>query len=162
MMTLDEDNPCPHCGNIETLTDRTEDEIKPIIPEELQYDFEKEEADDLNVYTPPTPQEIYGIETSLPKPQEALTGPPKSQEALIGPPKSQEALIGPPKPQEAMKGPPKEAIIAPPELRETVTSLPEPQETETGLPLPPKVAIKHMSQDIPLEQIIPTIEDVSL
>ncbi|MFX1513531.1 MAG: hypothetical protein ACFFCQ_13180 [Promethearchaeota archaeon] len=41
IMKLDEDNPCPHCGNKLTLTDRNDGEIKPIIPEEFQADFTK-------------------------------------------------------------------------------------------------------------------------
>jgi hypothetical protein len=37
--------PCPHCGGAETLTDRKVTEIKPIIPEDIQYDFKKGEND---------------------------------------------------------------------------------------------------------------------
>lgn len=133
MMKLDEDNPCPHCGNIETLTDRTEDEFKPIIPQELQYNFGKKETDSLNVYIPPTPQEMYGTHISPSEPQKTVASPLDSQETGLSLSESQK-VVGPP----------------------------EPQETETGLPLPPKVAKKRMSQDIPLDSIIPTIDGVSL
>ncbi len=36
---LEKGHPCPHCGNENTLTDRDEEEIKPIIPEEFQFDY---------------------------------------------------------------------------------------------------------------------------
>jgi hypothetical protein len=58
-MKLDEDNPCPHCGTNETLSDRTENDFKTVIPADLQYDWKKDFEDDTNVYRPPTPQEIY-------------------------------------------------------------------------------------------------------
>ncbi len=113
-MNLDEDNPCPHCGNIQTLTDRTEDDFKPIIPKDLQFNFREEMGANSNIFTPPTPQEIYGNESGLPKP---------------------------------------------PGMN---TDLPKPPRTGTGLPMPPQPAMKRISQDIPLDNIIPTIEDVSL
>ena len=103
-MNLDEDNPCPHCGNIQTLTDRTEDDFKPIIPKDLQYDFRGEMGANSNIFIPPTPQEIHGNESGLPKPPGM----------------------------------------------------------DTDLPRPPQPAMKRISQDIPLDNIIPTIEDVSL
>ena len=59
-MNLDEDNPCPHCGNIQTLTDRNDSEFKPVIPKDLQFDFHKEVEDQSNIFIAPTPQEVYG------------------------------------------------------------------------------------------------------
>ncbi len=56
---IDKDNPCPHCGNTESLTERTETDIKPVIPEDLQYDFKKGEDDLNNKFIPRTLQEIY-------------------------------------------------------------------------------------------------------
>lgn len=58
-MKLDEDNPCPHCGSIETLSERTEKDFKAVIPADLQYDWQKDITDDSNVYRVPTPQEMY-------------------------------------------------------------------------------------------------------
>lgn len=60
VMKLDEDNPCPHCGNIETLTERNDNEFKPVIPEDLQFDFRKGVGDKSNVFIAPTFQELYG------------------------------------------------------------------------------------------------------
>ncbi len=100
VMKLDEDNPCPHCGNMETLTDRLEEDFRPVIPKDMQFDFHKEIGDDTNIYIAPTPQETYGTEGELPKP---------------------------------------------PEMQET-----------------PDLAPKRVSQDIPLEDIFPIIENVSL
>ena len=36
--------PCPHCGAEEALTDREADEIKPIIPLDLQESFKEPPA----------------------------------------------------------------------------------------------------------------------
>lgn len=44
--------PCPHCGGLETLTDRKAGDIKPIIPADIQYDFRKGENTSTNTYTP--------------------------------------------------------------------------------------------------------------
>ncbi|MHA2246953.1 MAG: hypothetical protein ACXADY_18555 [Candidatus Hodarchaeales archaeon] len=57
-MKLDEDNPCPHCGNVETLTDRNEDDFQAIIPQNLQFDFKKEISDERNVFSANNQQEI--------------------------------------------------------------------------------------------------------
>ena len=43
--------PCPHCGSDLSLTDRTERDIQPIIPKELQGSFEE----------PPAPSYVEGI-----------------------------------------------------------------------------------------------------
>ncbi|MHA1994616.1 MAG: hypothetical protein ACW97Z_08760 [Candidatus Hodarchaeales archaeon] len=43
--------PCPHCGSDLSLTDRTNTDIQPIIPKELQGDFEE----------PPAPSYVEGI-----------------------------------------------------------------------------------------------------
>ncbi|MFX1283770.1 MAG: hypothetical protein ACFFB5_08945 [Promethearchaeota archaeon] len=99
-MKLDEDNPCPHCGNTETLTDRSDKDFRPVIPRDLQFDFQKEIGDEENVFVAPTPQETYGTERRLPKP---------------------------------------------PVMQET-----------------PDLAPKRVSQDIPLEEIFPTIENATL
>jgi hypothetical protein len=92
---IDKDNPCPHCGNTESLTERTDDDFKPVIPEDLQYDFSKGGGNQNNRFIPMTPQEIY-----------------------------------------------------------RTTNL-------TNVDIP-RTAPKRVSQDIPLESIIPTIENVSL
>jgi hypothetical protein len=73
-MKLDEDNPCPHCGNIETITDRTDNDIKPVIPKDLQFDFKKGAGAKDNIFVVPTPQEIYGEGTTG-----DLLKPPQSQ-----------------------------------------------------------------------------------
>ncbi|MFX0086293.1 MAG: hypothetical protein ACFFAU_11475 [Candidatus Hodarchaeota archaeon] len=57
---IDKDNPCPHCGNTESLTERKEVDFKPVIPEDLQYDFKKGEEDLNNKFIPRTPKELYG------------------------------------------------------------------------------------------------------
>ncbi|UCG03303.1 MAG: hypothetical protein JSW11_04785 [Candidatus Heimdallarchaeota archaeon] len=91
-MNLDEDNPCPHCGNIETLTDRTDDDFKPVIPEDLQFDFKKEAGDESNIFIAPTPQEIYGNnDTST---NENLPEPPQPVQSKTQP----EDLPEPPQP----------------------------------------------------------------
>jgi hypothetical protein len=43
--------PCPHCGSDLSLTDRTNSDIQPIIPRELQGSFEE----------PPAPSYVEGI-----------------------------------------------------------------------------------------------------
>ncbi|MFW9780138.1 MAG: hypothetical protein ACFFE8_14920 [Candidatus Heimdallarchaeota archaeon] len=43
--------PCPHCGGTKTLTERKASEIKPVIPEDFQYDFEKGKSETANVYS---------------------------------------------------------------------------------------------------------------
>ncbi|MFX0123556.1 MAG: hypothetical protein ACFFAE_07925 [Candidatus Hodarchaeota archaeon] len=113
-MNLDEDNPCPHCGNIETITDRTDDDFKPVIPKDLQYDFQKEVGDQSNIFIAPTAQEIYGGSDAS-----------------------------------------------------TNDSLPETGQTNTqleGLSKPPQAGSSptRVSQDIPLESLFPTLDDVSL
>ncbi|MFW9996328.1 MAG: hypothetical protein ACFFD4_30075 [Candidatus Odinarchaeota archaeon] len=52
-MNYIKDFPCPHCGSTESLTDR-EAPPKPIIPEELQYDFSKGIDYDAKDELPPT------------------------------------------------------------------------------------------------------------
>ncbi len=54
--------PCPHCGSDLSLTDRTERDIQPIIPKELQGNFEE----------PPAPSFVDGI------PDRESMGPPPS------------------------------------------------------------------------------------
>jgi len=54
--------PCPHCGSDLSLTDRTNSDIQPIIPKELQGDFEE----------PPAPSYVEGI------PDRHSMGPPPS------------------------------------------------------------------------------------
>ncbi|MFX0015276.1 MAG: hypothetical protein ACFFB2_09250 [Promethearchaeota archaeon] len=98
-MKLDEDNPCPHCGNIQTLTDRTDDEFQPVIPQDLQFDFHKDIGDQTNIFRVPTHQEIYDKTSS------------------------------------------KEGLPIPP---------------------PPTSSPTRVSQDIPLESIFPTLDNVSL
>ncbi|MHA2202726.1 MAG: hypothetical protein ACW991_03475 [Candidatus Hodarchaeales archaeon] len=105
---MDEDNPCPHCGNIETLTDRNDGEFKPVIPKDLQYDFHKEVGDQSNIFVAPTPQEIYG------------EGDSSTDDSLPGPPQSIQANT-----------------------------------QSEGSPT-------RISQDIPLEPLIPTLDNVSL
>lgn len=107
-MNLDEDNPCPHCGNIETLTDRANDEFKPVIPKDLQFDFQKAVGDQSNIFLAPTPQEIYG------------EGSPSKDNGLLKPPQ--------------------------PIQRDG-----QPESSPT-----------RISQDIPLESLFPTLENVSL
>ena len=111
-MKLDEDNPCPHCGNFETLTDRTADDFKPVIPQDLQFDFKRGAGDKENIFVAPTPQEIYG---------EDSTKPPQSAQS---------------------------------------SSVP------TGFPEPPPVQTEssptRISQDIPLDSLFPTLDNVSL
>ncbi|MHA2225494.1 MAG: hypothetical protein ACXAC8_09840 [Candidatus Hodarchaeales archaeon] len=58
-MKLDSENPCPHCGNKETLTERKESDFKAVIPKDLQFDFTREAEDRSNVYYDPTPQKRY-------------------------------------------------------------------------------------------------------
>ncbi len=55
--------PCPHCGSDLSLTDRTERDIQPIIPKELQGNFEE----------PPAPSYVDGI------PDRDSMGPPPSK-----------------------------------------------------------------------------------
>ncbi len=59
MGEIDKDNPCPHCGITQSLTERTEEDFKPVIPEELQYRFDREGKDPGNKFIPKTAQEIY-------------------------------------------------------------------------------------------------------
>jgi len=122
-MKLDEDNPCPHCGNIETLTDRTDNDFKPVIPKNLQFDFKKGARAKDNIFIAPTPQEIYGegnfsTNSDLPK-------PPQSEQSNSIP-------EGFPKP------PPGQANG-------------QPESSPTRL-----------SQDVPLDSIFPTLDNVSL
>ncbi|MFX0150096.1 MAG: hypothetical protein ACFFAJ_04905 [Candidatus Hodarchaeota archaeon] len=58
-MTKEDDFECPHCGSKTSLTERTEKDFKPIIPEDLQYDWRKDISSVDNVYIPPTPKELY-------------------------------------------------------------------------------------------------------
>ncbi|OLS26784.1 MAG: hypothetical protein HeimC3_06760 [Candidatus Heimdallarchaeota archaeon LC_3] len=48
---LEKDHPCPHCGSENTLIDREEKEIKPVIPEEFQFDYTSQPVD----YNKPPP-----------------------------------------------------------------------------------------------------------
>ncbi len=59
MGEIDEDNPCTHCGNIASLTERTEKDFKPIIPKDLQYDFRGGVGTSENKFIPKTAQERY-------------------------------------------------------------------------------------------------------
>ncbi|MFW9905557.1 MAG: hypothetical protein ACFFFH_14540 [Candidatus Thorarchaeota archaeon] len=118
-MKLDEDNPCPHCGNIETLTERNNNDFKPVIPKDLQFDFKKGAGAKDNIFIVPSPQEIYGegnISTNSDQPE-----PPQSSSILEGPP-------------------------APP--------IEDNNQSENS---PTRI-----SQDIPLDPIFPTLENVSL
>ena len=137
-MNLDEDNPCPHCGNIETLTDRTDKDFKPVIPQDLQFDFQKGVKAKSNVFISPTPQEIYGDSDS--STNEELPGPPQP----VQPNQSME-LEGPPRPLESISYP--EGLPIPPQP--VHSSKPE------SSPTP-------ISQDVPLESLFPTLDDVSL
>jgi len=58
-MTKEDEFICPHCGSQATLTERTEDDFKAIIPKDLQYDWQKGVKESSNVYIPPSPQELY-------------------------------------------------------------------------------------------------------
>ncbi|MFX0212202.1 MAG: hypothetical protein ACFFDT_39880, partial [Candidatus Hodarchaeota archaeon] len=117
-MKLDEDNPCPHCGNMETLTDRTDEEFKPVIPKDLQFDFKKGAGAKDNIFIVPTPQELYG-EGKI-----SINGDlPKSLQSSLP-----------------------EGQLAPP-----VQANSQPENSPT-----------RISQDIPLDTIIPTLENVSL
>ena len=59
MGEIDEENPCTHCGNVASLTERTEKDFKPIIPKDLQYDFKGGVGDRENKFIPKTAQERY-------------------------------------------------------------------------------------------------------
>ena len=59
MGDIDKGNPCPHCGNTQSLTERTEEDFKPVIPEDLQYRFDRQVKDPENKFIPKTAQEIY-------------------------------------------------------------------------------------------------------
>jgi hypothetical protein len=126
-MNLDEDNPCPHCGNIETLTDRTDDDFKPVIPEDLQFDFEKGAGAKNNVFVAPTLQEIYGRSDSP----------------------TDNGLPTPPQPVQSKF--PKVSQLPPNTYPEGLPTPPQPENSPT-----------RISQDIPLEPIFPTLENVSL
>jgi hypothetical protein len=71
--------PCPHCGCQDSYTDRSANEIKTIIPKELQKEFKE----------PPPP-----IQNSNKKSSENLK-PPSSSEKVIfkSPPSSEEKVI---------------------------------------------------------------------
>ena len=60
MGELDKGNPCPHCGNTQSLTERTEEDFKPVIPKELQYNFDSKIKDLNNTYVPKTAQKVNG------------------------------------------------------------------------------------------------------
>ena len=54
--------PCPHCGSDQSMTDRTEEDIKPIVPLELQGEFAE----------PPPPAYIDGrpeVRATAPRPK---------------------------------------------------------------------------------------------
>jgi hypothetical protein len=136
-MNLDEDNPCPHCGNIETLTDRTDDDFKPVIPEDLQFDFKKGAGAKNNVFVAPTLQEIYGepdspTDTGLPRPPQPVQS--KNQSEL-----------------------PKVSQLPPNAYPEGLPAPPQPAQFEQTESSPTRI-----SQDVPLESLFPTLENVSL
>lgn len=58
-MTKEDEFVCPHCGSQATLTERTENDFKAIIPKDLQYNWQKGVKETTNVYLPPSPQELY-------------------------------------------------------------------------------------------------------
>lgn len=131
-MKLDEDNPCPHCGNIQTLTDRKEDDFRPVIPEDVQYDFQKNIGDDSNIFIIPSPQESFRNDENSTKISLITESEPSELPGLPEPPKMPDISD----PEEAA------------ELEEDVEKL--------------KPVAKRVSQDIPLEDILPIIENVSL
>ncbi|MHA2202525.1 MAG: hypothetical protein ACW991_02440 [Candidatus Hodarchaeales archaeon] len=93
--------PCSHCGSEESLADRKTDDFKPIVPVELQGDFEEPpkfisdpsltpaplstESDTKPVSKPPVPKESSNVSptpTIVPSPKSdvkpgTLEGPPK-------------------------------------------------------------------------------------
>ncbi|MHA2304946.1 MAG: hypothetical protein ACXACU_06085 [Candidatus Hodarchaeales archaeon] len=107
MGEIDKSNPCPHCGTAQSLTEREEEDFKPVIPEDLQYRFDQREKDPINIYIPKSdPTDIYL---------------PKSLQKIYG-------------------------------TTPRVTT-----STDKAQP-----AQKRISQDIPLDHVLPTIENASL
>ncbi len=73
--------PCPHCGSDLTMSDRTEGEIQPIVPKELQGDFEE----------PPPPAYVDGrpeMRAPQPKAKKIATDLSRAKTAEFKAPKS--------------------------------------------------------------------------
>jgi len=62
--------PCSHCGSDLSMQDRMEGEIKPIVPVEIQGDFDE----------PPPPEYVDSLPASTPSPSISMTSSePQSQ-----------------------------------------------------------------------------------
>ena len=61
--------PCPHCGSEESLSTRSPDDIKMIVPKEFQGDFDE----------PPPPVYSPGVSTSLTKGSSSITSSAQKQ-----------------------------------------------------------------------------------
>ncbi|UCG03337.1 MAG: hypothetical protein JSW11_04970 [Candidatus Heimdallarchaeota archaeon] len=143
--------PCPHCGGEQALTDRESDEIKPIIPLDLQESFKEppppiDDSDSSSPpYQPPAPQHEY----SPPPPQSPPTPPPP-----VTPPQTKLSYTPPPAttPEPVpYKPPPKEVPPQPP---------PPSVEQEiqpVSPPTPPKVSFTVSKDDsgltVPLDEV---------
>lgn len=137
------DFPCPHCGAQQALTDREANEIKPIIPLDLQETFKE----------PPPP--VKGQETSLSpsfrssEPQEIPKPPPQSSITYTPPPPSKPPPIKPsfssPPPTASQSIPPKPQ---PPVMPKQSPPSSMEQEIEQIPPLtPPKLSITTIKNE---------------
>jgi hypothetical protein len=160
--------PCPHCGGDQALTDREADEIKPIIPLDLQESF-KEPPPPLDIsdssqatpyqrfesqpQSPPTPTQNIHV------PPPPATAPPATPPPPTPPPATAPATA-PPRTRPSYTPPsptiPKPIPSRPHPLERPPQSLPssvEEEIEETPPPPPPKVSVKASKDES--EKIVP-------
>ncbi len=148
--------PCPHCGAEQALTDREADEIKPIIPLDLQGDF-KEPPPPISA---PSHSTMPVYQPSEPQPTSPPVTPPPMKPSYTSPPTT------PPKPSPTqpppLRGPPQ---APPPSMMQEIRQVPPPtprpsieQEiTQVPPPSPPKLSVTVSKDDsgitVPIDDI---------
>lgn len=168
------DFPCPHCGSEQALTDREEDEIKPIIPLDLQESFGEppppshesgqsytppyqppESPTKAPPVSPPPPRPSYAPQsTPTPKPLQTKPAPPQRPPPTPPLPRVDQKIThappptpSPPRVEQEIKRAPLSAPVARPEL--VIEQVPP--------PIPPKLSIKGLAHNsgtmVPLEEI---------
>ncbi|MFW9902802.1 MAG: hypothetical protein ACFFFH_00600 [Candidatus Thorarchaeota archaeon] len=165
--------PCPHCGGDQALTDREADEIRPIIPLDLQESFKeppppKDTSDhsydppyqtfESQPISPPTPTQ--NIHVSAPSATAPPAPPPPAPTPAATPPPAAPSRTRPsytptsptiPKPMPSRRVPPLERPPQPlsPSVEEEIEEIPPPP--------PPKVSVKVSKGDsentIPLDEV---------